>query len=347
MKTNFSTLFKRGQDFLGTAYPLLGGAMTWVSDQYLVSSISNNGGFGVLACGSSSPDDLALQIEGTKNRTHFPFGVNIVVFHPQIQDLLEVCIQHKVSHVVLAGGRPSKNWIDTLHRHSIKVMGFAPSLGMAHKLVRCNIDGLIIEGSEAGGHVGPVSTQVLAQEILPHIRDVPVFVAGGIGRGEAILAYLEMGASGCQLGTCFVCAVESRAHPSFKKAFIDAASRDAVISPQLDHRFPVIPVRALANEASKAFLQKQRDALRDFEAKKISYQEAQIAIERFWVGALRKAVVEGNVTEGSVMAGQSVGMVHAIEPVHSIIQRLIGQMEEAIKTRSTPPIGPQGERQGV
>ena len=129
---------------------------------------------------------------------------------------------------------------------------FAPALALAKKLVRTGADALVIEGMEAGGHIGPVSTSVLAQEILPVIREVPVFVAGGIGRGEAIVGYLEMGAAGVQLGTRFVCATESIAHPEFKQAFIRAAARDAVPSVQLDPRFPVIPVRALANDGTRA-----------------------------------------------------------------------------------------------
>ena len=143
-------------------------------------------------------------------------------------------------------------------------MCFTPSLVVAHKLVRMGADALIIEGSEAGGHIGPVTTGVLAQEILPHIRDVPVFVAGGIGRGEAMVAYLEMGAFGVQLGTRFVCAHKSIAHPRFKQAFIRAAARDAVASVQLDPRFPVIPVRALANPATgQRFVATQRQSSTD------------------------------------------------------------------------------------
>ena len=153
-----------------------------------------------------------------------------------------------MSHIVLAGGIPPGGAVRAVKDGGAKLIAFAPALVLAKRLVRSGADALVIEGSEAGGHIGPVSLMVLAQEILPHIRDVPVFVAGGLGRGEAILALLEMGASGAQLGTRFAAAGESIAHPNFKRAFIRAAARDAVPSIQLDERFPVIPVRGLVNE---------------------------------------------------------------------------------------------------
>jgi enoyl-[acyl-carrier protein] reductase II len=196
-------------------------------------------------------------------------------------------------------------------------------------------DALVIEGMEAGGHIGPVSTSVLAQEILPEIRDVPVFVAGGIGRGEAIASYLEMGASGVQLGTRFVCATESIAHPKFKQAFIRAAARDAVPSIQLDPRFPVIPVRALANQSTKKFLDKQREVIMRFDAGELNKEEAQLEIEHFWAGALRRAVIDGDTENGSVMAGQSVGMVSKEQSTAEILAALVTQAEKALSERAS------------
>jgi enoyl-[acyl-carrier protein] reductase II len=191
----------------------------------------------------------------------------------------------------------------------------------------------VIEGSEAGGHIGPVSLTVLAQEILPHIQEVPVFVAGGIGRGEAILAYLEMGAAGAQLGTRFAAAVESIAHPNFKRAFIRASARDAIPSVQLDERFPVIPVRGLVNEGTKRFLRHQAETRDRFQSGELSKEEAQLAIEHFWAGALRRAVIEGDVENGSVMAGQSVGMVTAQQTIPAIIAELVDQAVTGLRAR--------------
>ncbi|MCM3768835.1 nitronate monooxygenase family protein, partial [Neobacillus niacini] len=159
--------------------------------------------------------------------------------------------------VVLAGGLPPGGAIERIKTSGAKVLCFPPTLPFAKKLIRSGVDALVIEGMEAGGHIGPVSTSVLAQEMLPEIAaQLPVFVAGGIGRGEAIAGYLEMGAAGVQLGTRFVCAAESIAHPNFKKAFIRASARDAVASVQIDPRLPVIPVRALKNAGADLFTAK-------------------------------------------------------------------------------------------
>ncbi len=190
------------------------------------------------------------------------------------------------------------------------------------------------EGMEAGGHIGPVSTSVLAQEILPHITEVPVFVAGGIGRGEAIVSNLEMGAAGGQLGTRFVCATESIAHPRFKHAFIRAAARDAIPSIQLDPRFPVIPVRALQNDGTRRFAEVQRVVIDRVNSGELDQKAAQLEIEHFWAGALRRAVIDGDVEGGSLMAGQSVGMVTAEQPTEEILAELIEQAVKALAARS-------------
>jgi enoyl-[acyl-carrier protein] reductase II len=195
------------------------------------------------------------------------------------------------------------------------------------------VDAIVIEGNEAGGHIGPVSTGVLAQEILPHLRDVPVFVAGGIGRGEAMLAYLEMGAAGVQLGTRFVCAHESIAHPRFKQAFIRAAARDAAASVQLDLRFPVIPVRALANPATARFISVQRRVVDRFARGELSQREAQLEIEHFWAGALRRAVIDGDIEGGSLMAGQSVGFVTREQSTAGILGELVDQALAVLAAR--------------
>lgn len=318
-------LWARGRAFLGVRYAILGGAMSWVSERNLVAAISNAGGFGVLACGSMSPELLDAEIKATAELTRLPFGVNLIVMHPQLDQLMDVCLANKVSHVVLAGGMPSQAMLKKLKDGGAKVICFAPSAGIARKLVKSGTDALVIEGAEAGGHIGPVSTSVLAQEILPLITEVPVFVAGGIGRGEAIATYLEQGASGVQLGTRFVCAHESIAHPKFKQAFIKADARNAVPSVQLDPRFPVIPVRAIANDASKRFQEAQREVIDRFNSGQTTQREAQLEIEHFWAGALRRAVIEGDVENGSLMAGQSVGMVTAEQPMVEIFDELVRQ----------------------
>jgi enoyl-[acyl-carrier protein] reductase II len=246
-----------------------------------------------------------------------------------------VCLDARVGHIVLAGGIPPGGAVRAVKDGGAKLIAFTPALVLAKRLVRSGADALVIEGSEAGGHIGPVSLMVLAQEILPQIREVPVFVAGGLGRGDAILAMLEMGASGAQLGTRFAAASESIAHPNFKRAFIRAAARDAVPSIQLDERFPVIPVRGLVNEGVKRFLRFQAETRDRFEAGELTKDAAQLAIEHFWAGALRRAVIDGDVENGSVMAGQSVGMVTAEQPTSDIVQELVGQAVAALAARAT------------
>ena len=200
-------LMARGTALLGSEVAIICGAMSWVSERHLVSAVSNAGGFGLIACGAMTPELLDTEIAATKAMTSRPFGVNLITMHPQLMDLIGVCTKHRVGHVVLAGGLPPKGSIEAIKESGAKVICFAPALALAKKLVRSGVDALIIEGMEAGGHIGPVSTSVLAQEILPQLGDeLPIFVAGGIGRGEVIASYLEMGAAGVQLGTRFACA---------------------------------------------------------------------------------------------------------------------------------------------
>jgi enoyl-[acyl-carrier protein] reductase II len=308
----------------------MGGAMTWVSERRLVSAISNAGGFGVIACGAMAPEQLGAEIAATRALTDRPFGVNLIIMHPKLDQLIDVCLEHRVSHIVLAGGLPSRVAMVRVKAGGAKLLCFAPSLGVARRLVRTGADALIIEGMEAGGHIGPVASSVLAQEILPHLREVPVFVAGGIGHGEAIAAYLRMGAAGCQMGTRFVCSRESIAHPAFKQAFIRANARDAVPSVQVDPEFKVIPVRALANRATRLFIDTQLDLIGQYRRGELSYDDASLAIEHFWAGALRRAVIEGDVENGSLMAGQSVGLISKVQPLAEILEELVGQAVAAL-----------------
>ena len=329
--TKLRHLMQRGTDFLGCDVAIMCGAMSWVSERNLVSAISNAGGFGVIACGAMSPELLDAEIAATKKLTAKPFGVNLITMHPQIMELIDVCAKYDVSHVVIAGGLPPKGSIEAIKAFGAKVICFAPALTLAKKFARSGVDALVIEGSEAGGHIGPVSTSVLAQEILPELGDqLPIFVAGGIARGGAVASYLEMGAAGVQLGTRFVCAHESIAHPNFKAAFLRANARDAVASVQIDPRLPVIPVRALKNKGTEEFTKKQVEVAAMLDRGEIDMDTAQLEIEKYWAGALRRAVIDGDVEYGSVMAGQSVGMVHVERPVVDIIAKLVAEANTAL-----------------
>ncbi len=329
--SKLTALMARGNAFLGSDVAIMAGAMSWISERNLVSAMSNAGGFGVIAGGAMPPEILDAEIKATQAMATRPFGVNLITMHPQLTELIAVCAANRVSHVVLAGGLPPAGAIDAIKAFGANVICFAPALALAKKLIRSGVDALVVEGMEAGGHIGPVSTSVLVQEILPEMADqVPVFVAGGIGRGEMMAAYLEQGAAGIQIGTRLVCATECIAHPAFKKAFMRGNARDAITSVQIDPRLPVIPVRALKNAGTEEFTRKQVEVAAMLDRGEVDMAAAQLEIEQFWAGALRRAVIDGDVENGSVMAGQSVGMVKAEEPLADILASLVREAESAL-----------------
>lgn len=323
MKEQLLASWKRGTDFLGTRHAILGGAMSWLSEHHLVAAISEAGGFGVIASGNMPPELLRQEIRKTRAMTSHPFGVNLITMNPQLPTLIQVALEEKVSHCVLAGGLPEASDIATLKNSGCKVIAFAPTLALAKRLLRNGADALVIEGHEAGGHVGPVATTVLVQEILPSVREVPVFAAGGIANGEMVASMVAMGAAGCQLGTRFVCTHECIAHDNFKQAFIRAQARDAMVTAQFDPALPVIPVRALVNKGTNAFNVLQLQLIQEVKEGKKERKEAQLELEHFWVGALRRAAIEGDVENGSVMAGQSVGMVRRVQSVAEVMEDLV------------------------
>ncbi len=316
-------LWTRGKTFLGVEYPILGGAMSWISESNLVSAISNAGGFGVLAGGNMPVELLQDEIEKTYKKTDKPFGVNLISVAPNFRAHLDYVVKSGFPSVIFAGGLPPRDAISRAKQAGCKVMCFAPTVGIAERLVKSGVDAIIIEGNEAGGHIGPVSTAVLAEQIIPVIKEVPVFVAGGIGSGVMLIHYLLMGAAGVQLGTKFAVADECPAHDNFKDYLIRAAAKDALPTPQFDPRVPVIPVRALQNEGTKDFTTLQLGLVAQLAREAITPQEAFHKLEEFWLGGLRRAVVDGDVEGGSMMAGQSVGLVRDRLPVAEIIEKLL------------------------
>ncbi len=323
-------VWKKGTDFLGTRYAILCGAMTWVSESNLVSAISNAGGFGVIAGGNMPPDMLAEEIRKTREKTQFPFGVNMITVAPNFRSHIEIVVREQVPFAIFAGSIPSGRDIEQVKSSGAKVMCFAPVLSLAKRLIKQGVDALIIEGNEAGGHIGPVATSILAQEFLLNIKEVPVFIAGGIGTGEMIAQYLALGASGAQLGTRFVVAEECIAHLRFKEAFIRAVARDAMPTTQFDPSLPTIPVRAIINEGTQDFNRLQLELLSKVKSGELSKEDGQVKLEEFWVGALRRAVIDGDIEHGSLMAGQSVAFTKKIQPVAEIIEELVSGAERMI-----------------
>ena len=323
--------FESGKQFLGCKYPIMCGAMTWVSDPKLVSTMGNAGGFGLLAGGNTPVDILEKQIIETGELTEYPFGINLITLAPVYKDQLELVCRLGCPLVVLAGGIPKKSEIQKAKEHGARVVCFASTAPLAHLLIERGADALILEGSEAGGHIGPVALSVLIQQILFSVDSVPIFIAGGIATGRMMAHLLMMGAAGIQMGTRFIMAEECIAHSKFKETFRKAKAKDAVATPQFDSRLPVIPVRALKNEGSIEFAKLQLELLNKLDNNLLDKLEAQFRVEEFWAGALRSAVIDGDTGRGSLMAGQSVGLVDKVQPLKEIMEEMVSQAESEMQ----------------
>jgi len=324
-------LSKQGRGFLGIRYPFICGAMTWVSEPALVAAVSNAGGFGCLAAGNMPCDLLERQINETRNLSDEPFGVNLITIAPMYRDHLELVSKLKVPFVIFAGSFPRRSEIRVAKDAGAKVLCFASTHSIAERMIRYGADALILEGMEAGGHVGKVTLAILLQQVLFEVSDVPVFVAGGIATGRMCAHLFLMGASGVQLGTRFAIAEESPAHPDFKRAFMRAQARDAVATPQFDSRLPVVAVRALRNEATGDFSKLQLELMDELNKGTLTREQAQNRVEEFWMGRLRLAVVDGDITRGSLMAGQSVGLVSREMNVQEIMDEILADTEAELR----------------
>ena len=311
-------LLKRGSEFLGVEYPIICGAMTWVSEPKLVSAVAPT-------------DILRSQIEEVKQRTKNNFAVNLITIAPSYHAHLEMMKDVKAPFIVFAGSFPKEKEIEAAKATGAKVMCFASTESIAERMIRFGADAIILEGSEAGGHIGHVATTVLVQQVLYKFCDqIPIFVAGGIGTGKMMAHMLLMGAAGVQLGTRFVMTEESNVHPKFKEAFIRANARDAISTPQYDSKLPVVAVRALRNRGTAEFGALQLRLLKELEAGNIHRQEAQEEVEKFWIGALRRAAVDGDIEMGSLMAGQSVGLVDKVLSIGELLTELLTDAEKEL-----------------
>ena len=319
-----SPMLQRGADFLGVRYPILCGAMTWVSEPKLVSAVCNNGCFGCIAGGNAPTDILAQQIEETRSLTQNNFGVNLITIAPSYKNHLAMLKDAHVPYIIFAGSFPRESEIAAAKATGAKVMCFASTISIADRMIRFGADAIILEGSEAGGHIGHVSSMILIQQLLFKYADtLPIFVAGGVATGKMMAQLLMMGAAGVQLGTRFVMTDECAVHPKFKEVFLKANARDAIATPQYDSKLPVVAVRALKNKGMQQFGALQLKLLRELEAGTIHRQQAQDEVEKFWVGALRRAAIDGDVDGGSLMAGQAVGLMDKITPISDLVCELL------------------------
>lgn len=325
-------IWQKGKDFLGVQYPIISGAMTWISDFQLVKAVSDAGAFPVLAGGNMPPDIFEQEVDRCIEKLDKPFAVNLITIAPNFKQHYEI-LQHKkgVDYVVFAGNFPKRPDVEGMKQAGKKTLSFASTESIANQMLRFGIDALLLEGSEAGGHIGHVSLVILLQQVLFGVKaDIPIFVAGGIATGKMIAHLLLMGASGVQMGTRFVMSTECTAHDAFKQAFIKAPARSAVATPQYDSKLPVVAVRALKNKGMDEFGKLQLKLLKQLESGEIGREQAQYNVETFWMGALRRAVQDGDIDSGSLMAGQSVGLMHDIKPMREIVSQLVSEAEEEL-----------------
>ena len=322
---------KRGSDFLGVKYPILCGAMTWISEPQLVSAVCNHGCFGCLAGGNAPTDVLLKYIEQTKALTDKPFAVNLITIAPAYKEHLAMIKDIKVPFIIFAGSFPKEKEIEAAKETGAKVMCFASTVSIAERMIRFGADAIILEGSEAGGHIGHVSSVILMQQVLYKFADqIPMFMAGGMSTGKMMAHALLMGAAGVQLGTRFVMTRECTCHPAFKDVFIRANARDAIATPQYDSKLPVVAVRALRNKGMDNFGKLQLRLLKELEAGTCHRQDAQEEVEKYWMGALRRAAVEGDIDFGSLMAGQSVGLVDSEMSIQELVYELLDDGEKTL-----------------
>lgn len=319
--------WQRGRDFLGVEYPLIAGAMTWISTSGLVRAVADAGAFGVLAAGNMPADLLEKEVRALQG-CGCRFAVNLITIAPNYSSHLEKVASWRVPYIVFAGSFPRQEEVRIAKESGAKVLCFASNDSIAERMIAYGADALILEGSEAGGHIGHVSTIVLIQQVLFHYPQVPVFVAGGIATGRMIAHLLLMGAAGVQMGTIFAMAEESPCHPAFKERFCKARAREAFATPQYSSALPVVAVRALKNKGSEEFGRLQLELIQKLERGEISRIQAQYEVEKYWVGALRRAVQDGDVEHGSLMAGQSVGLIQDSKPVKEIVRGLVAEAEE-------------------
>ncbi|MBE0712733.1 MAG: nitronate monooxygenase [Candidatus Aminicenantes bacterium] len=331
MERRLSKHWNKGREFLGVRYPLLCGAMTWISDSRLVRTVGEAGAFGVLAAGNMPVENLEAEVKAVQAADPaIPFAVNLITIAPNYLAHLKKLADMGVPYIVFAGSFPKKGDVQMAKASGAKVMCFASTGSIAARMIDYGTDALILEGSEAGGHIGHVSTVVLIQEVLFRFDQVPVFVAGGVATGRMIAHLLLMGAAGVQMGTVFAMSEECRAHPAFKERFRRARSREAMATPEYDSSLPIVSVRAIKNKGTEDFGKLQLDLLRKIKDGEIGRVEAQYQVEKYWIGALRRAVEDGDVDHGSLMAGQCVGLIDEVKPVRVIIEELVREAEETL-----------------
>ena len=292
------------RDIINTQYPIIQGGMANIATGEFAAAISNAGGLGLIAAGGMKPEELRANIDIARERTDKPFGVNIMLMHPQVDELMDIVIEKKVPVVTTGAGNPGK-YIAALKEAGIKVMPVVASVALAQRMERLGVDAVIAEGTESGGHVGEETTMALVPQVVDGVK-IPVVAAGGIASGRQMLAAYALGACGVQVGTCLLVSEECPIHPNYKQAVLDASDSDTIVT----GRIGGTPVRVLKNRMAREYVKQERAGA------------AKEELEVYTLGSLRKAVFDGNVKEGSLMAGQVAGQLHEIRPAAVILKEL-------------------------
>ncbi|MHB0914446.1 MAG: nitronate monooxygenase [Thermoleophilia bacterium] len=301
-------------ELLEIDYPIIQGGMSWVSDARLAAAVSSGGGLGIIGAGSMPPSILRDEVIRTRELTDRPFGVNLIMINPELEDQIQVLLEEKPA-VVTLGAMTGTSIIPVLKENGIKVLPVVAAVAIARRAEQQGADAIIAEGEEAGGHIGGTSTMVMTP-LVSRAVEVPVIAAGGIADGQGVVAAFALGAEGVQMGTRFVCAEECSAHAAVKEKFIKAGDRATVVTA----RTVGYPVRAIKNRLANLYEAWEKD----FVAGKCSVED----IERLGLGKLREAMCEGNVKDGSMMAGQCVALVDRIQPAAEIISEVVAEAEE-------------------
>jgi enoyl-[acyl-carrier protein] reductase II len=297
---------------LGTSYPLIQGGMAWVADATLAAAVSDGGGLGLIAAGSMTGELLRIEIRKAKGLTNQLFGVNIMLMNPAVDDLARVVIEEGVGVVTTGAGSPGK-YMDAWKNAGIKVIPVIPSVAYAKRMEKMGADALVAEGTEAGGHIGDLTTMVLIPQIVDAVS-IPVIAAGGIADGRGVAAAFMLGAEGIQIGTRFLACTECMIHEQYKQMILKARDIDTTVTGRSGGH----PVRVLKNKLARSLL--------EMEKKGATFEE----MEMITIGSLRRAVQEGNLDEGSFMAGQSAGLVNSIDPAAHIIRQLFTEAAERL-----------------
>lgn len=307
-------MFKsRITELLGIQYPIIQGGMAWVATSELAAAVSEAGGLGIIAAGNAPGEFVRTEIRKLKEKTDKPFGVNIMLLSPFVDEVVEIVCKEGVPVVTTGAGNPGK-YLELFKNKGIKVIPVVPSVALAKRLEKQGVDAIIVEGTEAGGHIGELTTMALVPQVCDAV-DLPVIAAGGIADGRGFIAAIALGAEGVQVGTRFVCSVEAKVHQNYKDTLLGAKDRDAIVTGRTTGH----PVRVIKNKFTREFLEMEKSGA------------SVETLEASGAGKLRLAVVEGDVDNGSVMSGQIAGMIKDIRSCSEIIDGLAIEAIETLK----------------